>query len=315
VNRLAGLDAVRGFAALIVAVHHFQRIFGHVELPLSPNVSVFSFFVLSGFVMARTYEGRMGERLSTGSFLKLRYRRLFLPMAAGSTIGLLWASLVFGLTGPIVASYFAILLFLPAPWLRDAFILNVPAWSLFVEIFCNAVHPIFIAPAQRLAPAIVVCFALWTALAWFGLAKWQPGIGGVASFLPGGLGCYILGIYIHRRWGDRPLGRAWMAFAALFGATYLGWQYQHIEPLVVLVACPLILRCSQALKAQPWSFWIGALSFPLYAVHQPAMRLGRDLGLGPVWTAGLVAAISVALVVLLTTKKIPATPAQSPSPA
>lgn len=58
-SRLSGLDAIRGIAALIVVVRHFQQTFYLSELPISAGVSVYMFFVLSGFVMARTFEARM----------------------------------------------------------------------------------------------------------------------------------------------------------------------------------------------------------------------------------------------------------------
>lgn len=305
VNRLSGLDAVRGIAALVVAVHHLQRVFGIDDWPLSPAVSVYTFFILSGFVMARTYEPRFGQGLSTVRFLMLRYRRLFLPMAVGSTIGLLWIAMVYGLSGPIIASYLAILLFLPAPWLGQAFLLNGPAWSLFVEIFCNALHPVFIAPARQLAGAIALCFTIWALAAWHGLAQWQPGFAGIATLLPGSLGCYILGVYVYRRWGERPLGPAWLAFVTFLLAACAGWHFQWLEPAILLLAGPVILRCALSLPGSAWAFWIGAWSFPLYAVHQPVMRLARDLALGPVWAAFAVLIVSAAITAAVTASALP----------
>ncbi len=46
------------------------------------------FFILSGFVMARTYESRMGSELGARRFLIIRARRLWAPIAIGVAIGL-----------------------------------------------------------------------------------------------------------------------------------------------------------------------------------------------------------------------------------
>lgn len=301
-NRLSGLDAVRGVAALIVADHHFRGVFRLAELPVSPSVSVYMFFVLSGFVMSRTYEARMIDGLATGPFLKLRYRRLFLPMALGSTIGLLWAAVLTGFSFKLLASYIAILLFLPSPWLANAYILNIPAWSLFVEIVCNALHPAIIAMARRLTAPIILCFVLWALFASVGLARWQAGATGILTMLPGSIGCYLLGIFVHRRFGDAPLGNAsGLAIAGLVIASALVWLAPPLlEPLLVLIACPLILRTALAMGNNQWAFWIGAWSFPLYATHEPVMRLCRIFGLGYFDTAAAVLAVSISVTLAVT---------------
>ncbi len=301
-NRLSGLDAVRGVAALIVAVRHFQQTFRLPELPISAGVSVYMFFVLSGFVMARTYEPRMLDGLATGPFLKLRYRRLFLPMALGSTIGLTCAAFWSGLSVELLAGFFAILIFLPAPWLPHAFLFNPPAWSLFVEIVCNALHPAIIAMARRLTAPIILCFVLWALFASVGLARWQAGATGILTMLPGSIGCYLLGVFVHRRFGDAPLGNAsGLAISGLVIASALVWLAPpSLEPLLVLIACPLILRTALAMGNNQWAFWIGAWSFPLYATHEPVMRLCRIFGLGYFDTAAAVLAVSISVTLAVT---------------
>ncbi|RWH17217.1 acyltransferase family protein, partial [Mesorhizobium sp.] len=79
--RLYGLDALRGVAALAVALHHFAHAYHLPPLPINPFLAVDLFFILSGFVMARTYEGRLRNGLTTVRFIGLRYRRLFMPLA------------------------------------------------------------------------------------------------------------------------------------------------------------------------------------------------------------------------------------------
>jgi peptidoglycan/LPS O-acetylase OafA/YrhL len=83
-------------------------------VPIGYSVAVDLFFILSGFVMTRTYEDRLRDGLTTLGFIGLRYRRLFLPLAIGSTIGLAVTAAMLGPSIPMTAAYLLILLFLPA---------------------------------------------------------------------------------------------------------------------------------------------------------------------------------------------------------
>ena len=93
VRRLHGLDTMRGIAALCVFAFHLHGIY-----PETPSIwgkgylAVDFFMMLSGYVMARTYEERMRGGLGAGNFVLIRYRRLWLTMAVGSLIGVgyLW---------------------------------------------------------------------------------------------------------------------------------------------------------------------------------------------------------------------------------
>ncbi|TGQ51028.1 hypothetical protein EN836_26155 [Mesorhizobium sp. M1C.F.Ca.ET.193.01.1.1] len=68
-RRLYGLDALRGVAAIAVAAHHLVTVYGFPLLPLSPSIAVDLFFILSGFVMTRTYEDLLHTDLSTRASL------------------------------------------------------------------------------------------------------------------------------------------------------------------------------------------------------------------------------------------------------
>src|SRR5690348_12833235 len=89
VKRLNGLDALRGVAALVVAFHHLSVISVSRGLGELPFLAVDLFFVISGFVMARTYEERLQTTLSTPRFILLRYKRLWLPLAIGTMLGMI----------------------------------------------------------------------------------------------------------------------------------------------------------------------------------------------------------------------------------
>ena len=62
--RFEVLDAWRGIAALLVAVYHFQTMHHAAFLPFVRNSYLFVdfFFVVSGFVIAHAYAGRLETR-------------------------------------------------------------------------------------------------------------------------------------------------------------------------------------------------------------------------------------------------------------
>lgn len=114
-GRLYGLDVLRGVAAFAVAAHHMSRTYGLPQIPVNPQIAVDLFFILSGLVMTRTYENSLRNDLTTLRFIGLRYRRLFLPLAVGSTIGALLVAAAFGPSGQLLTLYVLALCFLPAP--------------------------------------------------------------------------------------------------------------------------------------------------------------------------------------------------------
>jgi peptidoglycan/LPS O-acetylase OafA/YrhL len=99
-SRLLGLDALRGAAALLVLWMHLH-LSHHVSIyPPRGHLAVDFFFMLSGYVMARTYEGHMRGGVW---FLRKRIRRLWPTVAAGSLFGLalIWRT---GGDWPLVAA-------------------------------------------------------------------------------------------------------------------------------------------------------------------------------------------------------------------
>ena len=297
-SRLQGLDALRGIAALAVALHHLGRLYGRAGPPVLPSLAVDLFFILSGFVMARTYEARMRDRLTAVQFIALRYRRLFLPLAVGSTLGLVWATIRYGPSGELVLAYALILAFLPAFWMANCFLINGPAWSLFIEILSNGLHGALFGKLSKHA-----VFALWivitivfcvTFLA--GISHWDPGIAAILSLIPRGLSCYLMGILLFRHWGDAPIGNQPLVAIAIFPILLMAALINPwVELATVLIAAPLVVRASLSLSNAQWAVWLGALSYPLYATHMPVIRLSLLGGLPPV--VAFILAIGAALAV------------------
>jgi peptidoglycan/LPS O-acetylase OafA/YrhL len=303
-GRLYGLDALRGVAAIAVSLHHFARVNHLPLLPLNPAIAVDLFFILSGFVLTRTYEDRLRNGLTTVGFIGLRYRRLFLPLAIGSTIGLALMIAFQGISGPLLAAYALILLFLPVVG-RPAFPLNVPAWSLFVEIVCNVLHGVIISKISNLQVLVLAVAGALVFIASFatGLSLWSPAFASVLWLIPRELTCYLVGVWMFRTYGDVPLGRYPLLAVIIFAVSLVLASLSPAFEIGALVACPFIVRASLGLPRMGWAIWAGAISYPLYATHVPALQAARAMGLQPLFAAMLVAALAIFITVAFETRR------------
>lgn len=291
-RRLPGLDALRGIAALCVVILH-----AHVLMPEFPDLmprgylAVDFFFVLSGYVMARTYEERMAGGLTSVRFLIARYRRLWPTMLVGA---LLFVPFLeegakdedVSLLLPLLLNLFLI----PSPLTKNLFPLNIPAWSILFELAANAMHGLFL---RRFHTTGLIIFA---ALALGGLtllarANGNLDIGSLHDQVLGGLlrvsFTYTLGILLWRTWGERALP-GWLALAALvilplclavpYGDLPTAWQF---DLLFVALAAPVLLISGLALnRCAKLATLAGELSFPLYAVHFPVLYWCREFRIG-----------------------------------
>jgi peptidoglycan/LPS O-acetylase OafA/YrhL len=259
--------------------------------------------MLSGYVMARTYEARMREGQGIAAFFKLRYRRLWLTMAIGSLIGIpyLWVMTDDPLrfAGSLVLN----LALIPAPLNNELFPLNGPAWSIFYELLANVIHA---AVLWRLSDRVLLALAavLLGLLGIFARAKGDVDFGALAPAfaftIVRSLAAYTCGILLWRHWRDEPGIKVppavpFIALPVLMLSpfTALGWAY---DLAFIALACPLLiaggLRLQGAARVAALS---GALSFPLYAIHAPVLRAAALAGIGAVPAAVLAVLAGIAL--------------------
>jgi peptidoglycan/LPS O-acetylase OafA/YrhL len=292
-QRLLGLDALRGLAAIAVLVFHLGfPVFG-------AHLAVDFFFMLSGFVMARTYE----QRLQTGAmgalkFMQVRYKRLWGWMALGTSIGLAGVILAGAASANVMVAYAFMMALLPALNMPAMpYLLNVPLWSIVYELVANAAHAVGLARLGKksLAAFALVCFI---GLSWATATVGFPRGGFVEyhwlSLFKVGVS-YTLGILIWRLWGDTPPIR--VPFAAAFVALpayclFIYFWNLSLAPLFfIAVLSPLMMFGGMGAQiegevAKRWAKALGDLSFPLYAVHLPVIMLLKQPG-GPVIAAAI----------------------------
>jgi peptidoglycan/LPS O-acetylase OafA/YrhL len=305
-GRLYGLDALRGIAALIVVALHVHIIFGLPHPFLSRGyLAVDFFFMLSGYVMARVYERNGSLKLPGAVFLWKRYRRFWPVMVIGAALASV--AMVSDGFAPASVPFFVLPLFLMLPNVVSAhfgywaFPGNLPAWSIFSELIANALHGAILSRLNTLGVGLVGIGALaLTQVISPGLDLMQPEV--ITKGTLRAIAGYCVGIVLWRTVGERVLLPSWFGVAALPGAILLlsCLDGPYLD-FVFFALCPLILLSGLGRDPTGCGGWLGALSFPLYAVHSPVMHLTEDFGGGPLLAVSL--AVIAAVVTMLLTDK------------
>lgn len=315
-DRLALLDGLRGLAALLVLFYHVNSIHGEKGFVFGQGIlAVDFFFLLSGFVIARAFEGKFARGLGVMDFMKLRAIRLWPALAVGIVLGAVAHSILTPslLVLPLIAlSMLMIPVFIPN---GGYFLLVAVQWSLLLELFANLMHVLLLRrlPARGLMLVVVVSgLAFLHGIATFG----TTGVGGdTPSFAYGFarvLFGYGLGILMARRHGDRaPRRTGWGAILAslvviICGVSMIPEAWRLVGQIVaVFAAFPVVLRLAVDTgvprRAEPALLWLGAISYPIYAIHYPIFFIAADVNalLFPSMNKRLWDMIAIAAVLLL----------------
>jgi peptidoglycan/LPS O-acetylase OafA/YrhL len=282
------LDALRGMAALSVFFHHTAAISAPLAMPAAYR-AVDLFFILSGFVIDRAYGARLATRLTTGDFLRLRVARLYPLYLLGAMIGIGQAVLAWWLGGgdldlvSIMLAGVSLVLFLPSPtwrWTQALMPLNVPAWSLTLELVANALYALGL---RRLGKAgllaIVLACMVWL-VAESHLHR-TSNLGADWSTLRGGFArvgfSFFLGVLIARtelrsrttRWWG------WLMPVCAFVPLCL-WPENEMADLICLLAvfpCFIVFGVMVDAPAKWIAALMGDVSYALYVLHVPAVFL------------------------------------------
>ncbi|MDQ3290161.1 MAG: acyltransferase [Bacteroidota bacterium] len=159
-NYLSTLTPLRGLAALMVAIYHFEDV---VARFISPEQTMFIrkaylmvdlFFVLSGFIMLHVYGNTFEKgltRVGVGNFLAARFARIY-PLHLFSLlllVGVFYAS--HAQPDPIndPAAIPSHLLLLHSFGVHPIFTWNVPSWSISAEWWAYLVFPLLVILLSR----------------------------------------------------------------------------------------------------------------------------------------------------------------------
>lgn len=311
--RLAGFEALRGIAALMVVGLHTQAVFAKWQPGWFSKgyLSVDFFLMLSGYLMARGAEPKLAAGLAPIRFMAARYRRFWPMMAIGSLIGTpyLWTR-ASGI-GEFLPVFAANLMLLPWPFANVVYALNIPAWYVFFELTMNCAH-VFVLRRLGMRALAVLAAAMLAGAIWAGQDHGNLDVGArPATFwhaFPRVALAYVVGMLTWRWQGPRPAPalRAAAGLAVLPGAmlasTVFGWRDWTFDIAFVLIACPLAIQGARNLDGNAaggrtglLARLSGAISFPLYAVNLPILEGMRELGFA--WPAALAATLGAAIAI------------------
>ncbi len=305
------LDGARGLAALLVCLFHFHAAGPIAASPLVRGgwLCVDFFFVLSGFVIAAGWRGRLNRPGDLPVFLGLRLARVW-PLH----MVMLLLFLAFELVGLVLAGAGIMQRPVfgpghqPEQWLAAALLLNcfafvggpvwnVPAWSIAAEYWSWLIFGIAWVAGGRHRLRLVAGLA---ALAW-GLMlvdgadlnrTWDGGLWrAVCGFLAGVLVLHL------PRWQPPSVRRANLAELAAVGLALALIIWAPAAPwnlaAPILFALVVHTLASDAgvisrLLARPLFQWLGLVSSAVYLVHSFVQaRLGDALDLLPRLVPGL----------------------------
>lgn len=262
------------------------------------------FLMLDGLLMARVQEARMVGGFAAWRFMARRYRRLWPMMALSGAIGLPLQYLRSHGLGDFLSVSGRNLLLLPATSRGFAFPLNIPAWTIFAQLVCEAAH---VALLRRITGRWLWLMVGLMLPAWLAIAH---GAGGLnvgprpMNLAPGLVRClfaYALGMGLGRAWRGAsvppvPPILALIAMpAALVGLWAAGAHGWWIDPLLVVTLCPMMLAGGMRLtRGSGIARRAGRLGFPLFALQMPVLQGLSYLG-ARAWV-GVAAALVAAVV-------------------
>lgn len=309
-THFVSLDWLRGLAALLILALHFELSASSTKVFSHGYLAVDLFFLLSGFVIAKSYEPLMRRPGGGRDFAVTRFIRLYPLALLGSLVGILtWLIGKFD-THHILVVIFCQIMLIPQLWQGSTlFLLNSVHWSLMLEVLANLVHALSI---RRLTTSVIAVVVL---LGWCGLlaSAWYWGslsggyartnaVEGVARVIFG----YASGVLLQRLHaaGRMPRWRIAPALVLPFPLLLLVPGIPALDRLwfadvVIVTLLPLLLvvalNSDIPVRFHRTARALGQLSYPLYAIHLPLVMTG----VGAVGLFGLTGAIRVAALGML----------------
>ncbi len=302
------LDGLRGVAALAVVIFHCFEVFTFdnrfVQLMNHGYLAVDFFFLLSGFVIAYSYDDRW-VKMTQWDFYKRRLIRLQPMVIMGSLIGAalfyFQPSEVFPLIAGtpvwkmlLVTVIGATLIPIPISWdirgWTEMHPLNGPAWSLFFEYIGNILYAVLVRRFSKVllglfvfaSAVLLVQFAVWGGqgdmIGGWALDARQLHIGFARLLYPFFAGVLLcrLGKLIQIKYA---FGICSLMILAIFSIPRLGgatnlWMNGLYESFAIIILFPLIVSIGagghiRGQRAARLCKWLGDISYPLYITHYP----------------------------------------------
>jgi len=294
---LHSLDLLRGAAALFVCIYHinFMLTPHHALLP-GGYLCVDLFFLLSGFVIARTYDRQIAADMTLGAFCIQRLARLYPLFFMTTLLGFVAINARLYETahgyggGRVIATLLGNLLLVPNlldPFgMRSMFPFNGAAWSIFFELCVNLVFVLcWRHLSARRLEAVVVIYGLLLLLvaAYANSLDIGNRTSDIVLAIPRVAFSFFLGVWISRSRLGHPI-RSLGAGAAVLGMSLLaGILFAHrwvpaqsiglADAGIVLFAFPALffffLRIDLVGLSSRVAAFLGNISYSVYLLQTP----------------------------------------------
>jgi len=290
------LDALRGIAAIGVVIFHMQTRFAPIAAP-GGYLAVDLFFMMSGVVLSHAYEARFKAGMGTLGFMRARLIRLYPLYLLGTLLGIVVT--VASLLGRNSQNWDALsvskatvlaLLFLPDFSGRpviDLFPLNIPCWSLFMELLINLLFVIswpLITSRRLIAVCLLSGGLVGMAIAHYGSIDQ----GSIASSFAVGLARTVfgfsMGVLIARNIRRVPRQESnikVVGIVAIVGIAISAWPTGELramwDAICVVVVFPVIVYGATLVDPGPRlraiATFLGVTSYAVYVLHSPLSRI------------------------------------------
>lgn len=302
-KRFRELDALRGVAALVVVAFHYTVLFdeffaGHEASPVTVpwgHYGVELFFLISGFVILMT--ARRKDR--PGSFLYARFIRLYPPywVCLGLSVGIVAVLGVEQLRQPpwVVAVNVTMLQkFLRVREVDGAY------WSLAAELLFYALVVVLLLVFRRLSARVVLA-TCWAWLAVSACILLSPFADSTVSFmlLPEFSAFFGMGMVLYlARLGEVRWWMVTLIGVAGIGVAFLAAGLSHAGMTLLLMGGFAVVTQRRSTVFLTWRplLWLGAVSYPLYLLHQ---NIGYAVIQQTEPVVGRVASMALALILVL----------------
>lgn len=285
------LDALRGIAAIGVVTFHMSQVFAPFTAP-GGYLAVDLFFMMSGVVLSHAYEGRFRAGMGTFDFMRARLIRLYPLYFLGTMLGvavtlasLLGRNIMHWNSSSLLEAVLLALLFLPNLFGRpvnELFPLNIPCWSLFLEILVNLLFVMFwpVLTSRRLMVlSLLTGGGVALAIVHGGSIDQGSDIASFAVGLARTLFGFSLGVLIARRLrayrGESNLKV--LGIVAVVAIAIFGWPQGELRAIwdaaCVLVVFPLVVYWGTLIdpgpKLRKSASFLGLTSYAVYVLHSP----------------------------------------------
>jgi peptidoglycan/LPS O-acetylase OafA/YrhL len=307
-HKIDALTSLRFFAAALIVVLHGTQVFGPIQF--TNHFAIFQavgfFYVLSGFILAYTYEGLPLTRPALSRYAIARTARV-LPVHLFTAV--LTYLLIEGAHGPLPAMVSN--LFLLQAWIPGndyVFSLNGVSWSISDEAFFYAMLPLLLVDLRRVwLRNLLACALITSSVLYLARNSVDPYRTWANYILPlTRLVEFVVGVsafYLYRHlspWVKRLSTRSatileiaavvatiasmhycmdivqMRGVSQVLGNAFQGW-FGSSGSCLVFGALILILACEAGrvswLLAQPALVYLGGISFALYMFHQIVVRV------------------------------------------